>query len=117
MKKAALERATKNQVDDSTKYRVLQALKDMNSVWGVSRIDLMMYTGLSDRQVRKAIEELRRDGEPIGQAPQRGYTYGNQTDVNRAIGDYYAKAFSNLQIARALEGRPIEGQVKIDVTD
>lgn len=114
-KKATLERATRNQVDDSTKARVLQVLK--NSSWhgAITRIELTKSTGLTDRQVRRAIELLRRDGEPIGQAMYKGYTYGEQTDVNRAIADYKAKAISNLQIALALEGRPLEGQVTINV--
>ena len=80
----------------------------------VSRETLAQLTSTSDRTVRKCIELLRREGEPIGQAEGGGYTYGVKRDVDRTIRDYYAKALTNLEIARALEKKPIEGQVTVD---
>ena len=81
----------------------------------ISREELSSMTRIADRQVRGAIEELRRRGEPIGQAPKGGYTYDVDTDVNRATKDYYAKAFSNIITARALEKRPLSDQEVIDL--
>lgn len=98
---------------EEVKRSVLQILK-LNYGKTVSRESLSMLAHSSDRSVRKAIEELRRSGEPIGQGPNGGYSYGIPTDVKRTIGDYYAKAYTNLSIASALEGIPLEGQITIE---
>lgn len=98
---------------EEVKKSVLQILK-LNYGKAVSRESLSMLAHASDRSVRKAIEELRREGEPIGQAPNGGYSYGIERDVKKTIGDYYAKAYSSLATARALEGIPLDGQITIE---
>ena len=87
----------------------------LNQGKAITRAELATLAHTSDRSARHAIEELRKRGEPIGQAPGKGYSYGVQGDVDKAIKDYYSKAMSNLRIARALEGRPIDGQESVNV--
>ena len=103
----------KKNCPDEIRSTVLTVLK-LNCGNPVERDSLSALVGVSDRMCRKAIEELRREGEPIGQGPNGGYSYGDPVDVERTIKDYYARAYTNLEIARALQRKPIDGQVTIE---
>ena len=52
---------------------------------GVSRNELSHKAKVDDRVVRKCIAELRDEGKIIGQSYYGGYSYGNITDIQRAI--------------------------------
>lgn len=78
--------------------KVFEALycKALGSKNIISRDALSVYSGLSDRIVRKAIEQMRVRGEPIITAPGGGYYLAaSQDDVKSA------KAFLRKERARA----------------
>lgn len=59
-----------NQVDDSTKIKVLSIISNGRA----TREELVKLTGVSDRLVRKVISELRREGYNICSDSQgKGY--------------------------------------------
>lgn len=53
------------QANDSTKTKVLQALVGLPKGKAVSRYELSSNFDISERLVRKAVEDLRREGYPI----------------------------------------------------
>lgn len=89
---------------DTTKHAVLQLLKTVEGdPNGISRLDLWNMTAFSDRQIRRAIAQLRAEFHPIGIGPNGGYTYGTIDGIKRAIADYHAKAARNYKMQFALE--------------
>ena len=80
--------------------------------------DLMLKTGLSNRQVRKAIELLRRDTCIINNQDGRGYYIAdNKAEAERYLKQEQARAKS---IYRRLKGtrkyiKEIEGQEEFDL--
>lgn len=89
---------------DTTKHAVLQALKSVEGEQdGLSRYDLWHFVGCQDREIRRAIAQLRAEFHPIGIGPNGGYTYGTIDGIKRAIADYHAKAARNYKMQFALE--------------
>lgn len=80
----------------------------------VTRTELCKLTGFSDRLIRRAIEELRCEGQPIGKPISgKGYTYGSAKAVNRSIAEGYSRIAAEYRKIRGLQGRPIDGQLDI----
>jgi biotin operon repressor len=74
-----------------------------------SRAHLCGETGLPDRTLRKAIEELREDGHPIGVGPRSGYYYATDIHEQReALAQYDTSLYRRLQVrnrmARGIPG-------------
>ena len=70
---------------DEVKGKILRELQEAagNAEWSSSREELMYKTGVSDRQVRRAIHELRRDGYKIISSPDCvGYWLGTSEEWN-----------------------------------
>ena len=102
-----------NQVDDSTKLKVLSIISNGRA----TREDLVKLTGVSDRLVRKVISELRREGYNICSDSQgKGYWLGNEAETRKTIAEYKHRATKCFQIAVDMERRlELEGQVEADV--
>lgn len=73
-----------------------------------------LLTGLEDRQNRRIVERLRRQGEPVGLGYGGGYTYNRPEDVERVVRLLQARAYRELSTAAALQGRPLAGQMTIE---
>lgn len=80
---------------------VLEALKGSPS--GISRDQLSLTVGAEDRTVRKAIESLRNEHYPIGNAEKGGYTFGANDGLKKTIADMRSKALKLFTTAAALE--------------
>lgn len=78
----------------------------------VTRTELCKQTGFSDRLIRRAIEELRCEGQPIGKPISgKGYTYGSTKAVDRCIAESYSRIAAEFKKIRGLKGKPIKGQI------
>ncbi len=63
--------------------------------------DFTFYPG--SRKIRKAIEELRNDGEPIGSSATRGYfVIRTEKDFDEAVHEFRSKAMSCLKMYQRL---------------
>lgn len=69
----------------------------------LSRVELMTLTGMSDRVVRKRIEELRNEGFMIGVTASGGYSINNKTDFRRAMAIYKARASKEQKTYRRMQ--------------
>lgn len=79
-----------------------------------SRIELRLMCGGTDREIRRSVERLRILKYPIGLQADKGYSYGEREDIDRAIRFYRKKAFKELKTAAALAGIEIEGQMTME---
>lgn len=80
----------------------------------LTRGQLRDITGLPDRQSRRIVERLRRQGYPIGLGERGGYTWDDSRDVERIIKLLTTRAYRELSTAAALRGRPLTGQMTIE---
>ena len=73
----------------------------------LSRRDLCYSTGFTDRQVRRAIEELRKRGEWIvnGQYGDGYYITDNREELNEWLSRYVARAVQINKTASAMRSR------------
>lgn len=102
------------------KTRVLESLQAFNNQ-GISREMLCKlvypfdeYSIAHDRAVRDAVAQLRNEGYPIGKPINgRGYVYGNQEAVERAIAEAKSRIRAEYKKIRGLQGIPLEGQETI----
>ena len=98
---------------DQLKMEILKLLKKRKKM---SRYELTMRTGESDRQVRNAIAELRDEGHMIGITASGGYSLNNKTDFNRAIAIYKARANKEQKRIRAMiRTLENENQIRMEI--
>lgn len=99
---------------EETKAAVLDILKRAGER-PVTRSEISMACDISDRAARRAIEGLRNDHYPIGNAAI-GYTYGQNDGLKKTIADMRSKALKLMTTAAALEKcLTIDGQEVMDV--
>ena len=84
---------------------ILEIITEHDKANPISRRELTDLFGMTDRNVRKNIEELRKKGHRIcATSCDKGY-YLAQTDeqFRRFLADYTSKAWSIIRTARAME--------------
>ena len=91
----------KNQLHDSTKQMVLSML----TTYPQDRFVLAAAIGISEREFRSAIRELRRDGHLIiTESSVNGYRLGTKKEALITAREFRSRAYDLLKTARALEG-------------
>lgn len=100
--KKAPEGANKNnQVDDNTKRMVLSMLTTKPQ----SRYILARAIGISERRFRRAVHELRLEGNLIvSDSKTGGYRLGTKEEAKATARELRSRAYDLLKTARALEG-------------
>lgn len=101
---------SKQHLDNSTEARILQVLKG----GATSRARLVKLTGVSDRRVRKSIEEMRNRGIPIVSSSRLGgYWLGTRADCLKLAMEYRSRATKMMLTANRLE-RQLDGQIEME---
>lgn len=91
----------KNQINDTTKTRVLSILTDCPQ----SRFDIARTLKISERSVRNAICQLRKEGYKIcASAHAGGYWIGSPEECRQTARELRSRAYDLLKTAKALEG-------------
>ena len=81
-----------------------------------SRDDIKELLSCSDRDVRRAVNELRLNGYNVASSSEtKGYWLGNETDKNRTIAELKARAKALIDTADALAKGPDLGQVEVSL--
>lgn len=101
-RKKAPEGASKtNHTQDSIKYAVLSRLTKKPQ----SRAKLKKMCCISDRFVRRVIDELRLEGYPVcSMSTVSGYWLGTPEECKRTARELESRAYKLLRTARALRG-------------
>lgn len=74
--------------------------------------ELHSKLGYSEREIRKAITDLRNSGWNIAATSgTKGYWIGSEEDRKRTVREYRARAYKMLKTAEALEKGPDLGQL------
>lgn len=80
----------------------------------MSRSDLARHTGETDRQIRRAISELRDDGVPVCTAGGGGYFIGSRAEYQMTtIADYKSRIKAIRKKIDAFERMPLPGQMEV----
>ena len=81
-----------------------------------SRELLCIKLHVSDRKLRKAVEDLRREGYPIcSSSHRRGYWMGDATDRKVLVREYRARGAKMFDLANKLEAGAGREQVRWNV--
>lgn len=93
-----------NQVNYTMTNTEAQVLNKLSNK-PISRTELSKWLGISDRQMRQAIERLRDMGYPICSTSQKkGYWLSNdKEEIKKVIREYRRKALKMLITARRME--------------
>ena len=112
---AAQESAVKNLPNFSTiEYRVQELIKKASSKRPIRRAELARIIGTDDRNVRKAIEELRHSGERILSGEKGGYYYAeNEMQYRSWRGSITSRLASMSEMIKAMDART-EGQTEME---
>ena len=77
--------------------------------------DLILATGLTDREVRNAVRVMRNVGIPIcSSSGHYGYWLGSRSDVKAMTDEYRSRAMDMLRTARAMTSYD-PNQVRMDI--
>ena len=69
----------------------------------------------SEREIRKAVAELRRMGYNVcSNSGRKGYWLGDEEDKKRTVKEYRARAYALLKTAQAIELGPDNGQMEME---
>ena len=91
-------------------------LRDTLTTEPQSRSELMDMLNCSDRSLRRAVNELRKNGYNVASnSDTKGYWYGDEEDKERTIKDLRARAAELRQTALALEHVPDIGQMEVSL--
>ena len=94
------------------KERLLAILTDKPQ----SRELLCIKLHVSDRKLRKAVEDLRREGYPICSSSHKtGYWMGDATDRKVLVREYRARGAKMFELANKLEAGAGREQVRWNV--
>lgn len=89
--------------------------------YGASVIALAERLEMTQREVRAAVERLRRDGVPICATPGTGYYYATDAEeVERCAAFLYARAMTSLQQVSRLRRVALPellGQLSLDLSE
>lgn len=89
-------------------------LKKMLTDKPKTRESLCAALGCTDSELRGAVRKLRESGVPVCSSNKtRGYWFGDKADTMRTAKELRAKAFTLLREASKLDGKEIDGQIKI----
>jgi len=102
-----------NQIQNNinTKEKLLSILTDKPQ----SKEELSAQMNTSERSVRKAVEELRREGVPVVSSSHlKGYWLGTKEEAMITAKEYKSRAMRMLRTARALELGEDVGQVSME---
>lgn len=70
--------------------------------------------GVSDRALRRAVTELRKNGYNVAaNSSTGGYWKGDDNDKKHTIAEYRSRAYELLATASAMECGPLDGQEAI----
>lgn len=102
----------------SQKDQVLAALsRHQGKAAGISVADLAAQCGLSERQVRKAVSELREEGMAICATPETGYYVAVSADeIEECCQFLRSRAMHSLHLESRLRHIPLPdllGQLKL----
>jgi len=102
----------KPNLPDNLKPQVLSCIKrhtsgnDRITKSGIARACGLRYTSTTDRQIRDAVAELRKEGEPLcSDSGKAGYYYSLE-DRYHTIAELRSRGTELLETARALERGP-----------
>lgn len=101
IKKAPEGAITNNQIDNTTKNMVLSMLTTKPQ----SRYILARAIGISERRFRRAVHELRLEGNLIvSDSKTGGYRLGTKEEAKATARELRSRAYDLLRTAKALEG-------------
>lgn len=94
--------------------RVQELIKKASSKRPIRRAELARIIGTDDRNVRKAIEELRHSGERILSGEKGGYYYAeNEMQYRSWRGSITSRLASMSEMIKAMDART-EGQTEME---
>ena len=108
-KKAAEAAKSKYQLNDSTAEAVKSILTDKPQ----DRFVLAKRIGITERNFRKQVRQLRLQGVPVCTSPEGGYYLASKSECTIEAKKLRSRAYDLLQTAKALEGQDPE-QLTID---
>lgn len=79
-----------------------------------SRALLARKLGCSDRALRRAVRELRKEGHTVcSDSEMGGYWLGTDEETKRLVKELEHRGLDLLETARKIKARQLDGQVRI----
>jgi len=83
-----------------------------------SRQVLATKLGVSDRRLRRLIQELRKEGVPVySSSYEKGYRLGTDAEMQKYKAECVHRIAELMKIVRAMDRRQIPGQTEMEQTD
>lgn len=80
-----------------------------------SRQVLATKLGVSDRRLRRLVQELRKEGVPVySSSYEKGYRYGTDAEMQKYKAEVVHRIAELMKIVRALDRRQIPGQTEME---